>query len=67
VIETEELFSFGVMPGDGTGPVLMEHALRVARELVKDEVASGRIEFRTIEGMTIENRVAKMQSLRCLK
>ena len=57
----------GVMPGDGTGPVLMEHALRVAKELVKDEVASGKIEFRTIEGMTIENRVAKMQSLRCLK
>jgi isocitrate dehydrogenase (NAD+) len=53
----------GVMPGDGTGPVLMEHALRVANELVKDEVASGKIEFRTIEGMTIENRVAKMQSL----
>ena len=53
----------GVMPGDGTGPVLMEHALRVAKELVKDEVASGKIEFRTIEGMTIENRVAKMQSL----
>ena len=41
----------------------MEHALRVANELVKDEVASGKIEFRTIEGMTIENRVAKMQSL----
>ena len=53
----------GVMPGDGTGPVLMEHAMRVANELVKDEVASGKIEFRTIEGMTIENRVAKMQSL----
>ena len=53
----------GVLPGDGTGPVLMEHALRVAKELVKDEVASGKIEFRTIEGMTIENRVAKMQSL----
>ena len=53
----------GVMPGDGSGPVLMEHAMRVANELVRDEVASGKIEFRTIEGMTIENRVAKMQSL----
>ena len=53
----------GIMPGDGTGPILMEHALRVARELVENEIASGKIEFRTIEGMTIENRVAKMQSL----
>ncbi|MBR7016376.1 MAG: isocitrate/isopropylmalate dehydrogenase family protein [Lachnospiraceae bacterium] len=53
----------GIMPGDGTGPILMEHALRVARELVKNEIASGKIVFRTIEGMTIENRVAKMQSL----
>ncbi len=42
----------GVMPGDGTGPVLMEHALRVAKELVKDEIASGRISFRSIGVMT---------------
>lgn len=53
----------GIMPGDGTGPILMEQALRVVRELMKDELASGRVELRMIEGMTIGERVARMQSL----
>ena len=53
----------GVMPGDGIGPIIMEQALRVLNTLVKDEIASGRIEVRTIEGMTIENRAAKNQSM----
>ena len=53
----------GIMPGDGIGPIIMEQALRVVRELLKEELASGKVEIRMIEGMTIENRVAKMQSL----
>lgn len=53
----------GVMPGDGIGPVLMPLALEVMGELVGEELASGKIELRTIEGMTIENRVAKLESL----
>ena len=53
----------GIMPGDGIGPLLMPLALDVMHELVGEEIASGRIEIRPIEGMTIENRVAKMNSL----
>lgn len=53
----------GILPGDGIGPIIMEQALRVVNELLKDEIASGRIELRTIEGMTIEHRVETMQSL----
>ena len=53
----------GILPGDGIGPIIMEQALRVVNELLKNEIASGRIEIRTIEGMTIENRVAKLESL----
>ena len=58
-----ERIVIGVMPGDGIGPIIMEQALRVVRELLKAELASGKVEIRMIEGMTIENRVAKMQSL----
>lgn len=58
-----EKITVGIMPGDGTGPILMEQALRVASELLQEEIASGKVTFREIEGMTIENRVAKMQSL----
>ncbi|MGN0204629.1 MAG: isocitrate/isopropylmalate family dehydrogenase [Coprococcus sp.] len=53
----------GIMPGDGIGPLLMPLALDVMKELVGEEIAAGKIEIRPIEGMTIENRVAKMNSL----
>ena len=53
----------GVLPGDGIGPVFMKQALRVLDNLLAPEIKSGRIEIRTIEGMTIENRAARLQSL----
>jgi len=53
----------GVLPGDGIGPLIMKQALRVFDELMAPELESGRIEVREIEGMTIENRAAKLQSL----
>lgn len=53
----------GILPGDGIGPLIMKQALRVVNELLKEEIASGRVELREIPGMTIENRVALMQSL----
>ena len=53
----------GILPGDGIGPIIMKQALRVVNALLKDEIASGHVEIREIEGMTIENRVEKMQSL----
>lgn len=59
----KEKIVVGILPGDGIGPIIMEQALRVVNELLKDEIASGKVELRTIEGMTIENRVAKMESL----
>ncbi|HJC65639.1 MAG: isocitrate/isopropylmalate dehydrogenase family protein [Lachnospiraceae bacterium] len=53
----------GVMPGDGIGPIIMKQALRVLETLMKPEIESGKIEIRHIEGMTIENRAALLQSL----
>ena len=53
----------GVMPGDGIGPIIMKQALRVLESLMKPEIESGKIEIRHIEGMTIENRAALLQSL----
>lgn len=53
----------GVLPGDGIGPIIMEQALRVLRNLMGPEVESGKVEIRVIEGMTIDNRAAKLQSL----
>ena len=53
----------GILPGDGIGPYIMEQALRVAKYLLKDEMASGKVEFRTIPGMTIEERAQKNESM----
>lgn len=48
----------GVIGGDGIGPAITAHAQRVMETLLADDVKSGKIEFRTIEGLTIENRSA---------
>lgn len=53
----------GIMPGDGTGPVLMKQALRVLGELMREEIDHGKLEIRMIEGMTIEERARKEESL----
>lgn len=53
----------GILPGDGIGPILMPLALKVMKELIGEEIASGRVVLKPIEGMTIENRAAKNNSL----
>jgi isocitrate dehydrogenase (NAD+) len=53
----------GIMPGDGIGPIIMKEAIKVLNALLEKEKSSGKVEIRMIEGMTIENRAAKMQSL----
>lgn len=47
----------GVCGGDGIGPVITRESSRILRQLLDDEVKAGHIEFRNIEGLTIENRV----------
>lgn len=61
--KNEEKIVIGILPGDGIGPIIMEQALRVLNELAAEEVAAGKIEVRHIDGLTIENRVAKNESL----
>ena len=51
----------GVIGGDGIGPIIVDEARRVAEKLLSAEIASGKIEIREIDGLTIENRLAKNQ------
>ncbi len=53
----------GVAGGDGIGPYITEQAQRVLEFLLKDKVDEGKIEFRKIDGLTIENRVKHMQAV----
>jgi isocitrate dehydrogenase (NAD+) len=48
----------GVCGGDGIGPYISGQAQRVLEHLLAPEVDSGKVVFRTIEGLTIENRAA---------
>lgn len=53
----------GVIGGDGIGPYITSEAQRVLEHLLKDEVTNGKIEFRVIEGLTIERRAEVMKPI----
>lgn len=53
----------GVCGGDGIGPVITNEAARVLQTLLQDEVKSGKVAFRTIDGLTIENRAAQGKAI----
>ncbi len=48
----------GVCGGDGIGPIITKEAARVLEFMLSDLVESGKVEFVTIDGLTIENRIA---------
>ena len=47
----------GLIDGDGIGPIIMREAKRVLCELLKEQIAGGRVELKEISGLTIENRL----------
>lgn len=53
----------GVVGGDGIGPFICKHAHRILEFLLEDEMKNGKIEFRVIEGLTIENRAKVMKAI----
>lgn len=53
----------GTIAGDGIGPIIMDSTLKVMRALLKDEISKGKIEIREIHGLTIENRIEKLQAV----
>ena len=59
----QEKIVIGVCGGDGIGPILMREARRLIEKLLAEELASGRIELREIEGLTIERRLACGQAV----
>lgn len=53
----------GTIGGDGIGPHITAEAQRVLEHLLKDGVQKGKIEFRVIEGLTIEKRSEVMKPI----
>ena len=48
--------TIGICGGDGIGPIITHAGEDVLRFLLADDVAAGRVEFREIDGLTIERR-----------
>ncbi|HOQ16852.1 MAG TPA: isocitrate/isopropylmalate family dehydrogenase [Defluviitaleaceae bacterium] len=46
----------GIVGGDGIGPAITAQAQRILEFLLKDEVEKGKVKFKVIDGLTIENR-----------
>ena len=53
----------GICGGDGIGPIISKEAGRVLKFILRDMEESGKVEFVDIEGLTIENRIAKMKAI----
>lgn len=53
----------GVCGGDGIGPAITRQAQRVLAFLLKEEASAGKIQFREIEGLTIERRAAEKAAI----
>ena len=53
-----DTLTIGVCGGDGIGPIITEASQRVLEYLLADEVKAGKVKFKVIDGLTIENRAA---------
>lgn len=60
--ELEQII-IGVCGGDGIGPAITAQAQRVLEYLLKDDVKSGKVAFKLIDGLTIERRAAEMAAI----
>jgi len=53
----------GIIGGDGIGPYISKEAKRVLEFLLKKEAENGKVEFKVIKGLTIENRAKVMKAI----
>ena len=53
----------GVCGGDGIGPIITKESARVLEYMLADKVEAGKVEFKVIDGLTIENRVAANKAI----
>jgi isocitrate dehydrogenase (NAD+) len=53
----------GVCWGDGIGPIISQETQRVLEHVLAEEIRNGKVAFKPIEGLTIENRVQHLQAI----
>ena len=60
---TLDCIKIGVCGGDGIGPIISTQARKVLEYILQDLVKAGKVSFEDIEGLTIENRIAKGKAI----
>ena len=58
-----DTIKIGVCGGDGIGPIITKEAARVLKFMLSDLVAAGKVSFRDIDGLTLENRIAHNKAI----
>ncbi len=60
---SRDQITIGLIDGDGIGPIILSVARNVLKKLVADEIRDGKIVLKDIQGLTLENRIEKMQAV----
>ena len=58
-----DTIKIGICGGDGIGPIISAEAEKVLKFILSDLEASGKVAFKTIDGLTIENRIAHNKAI----
>ena len=58
-----DTLKIGVCGGDGIGPIISAQARKVLEFILSDLVEKGKVEFKDIKGLTIENRIAQGKAI----
>ena len=58
-----DTIKIGVCGGDGIGPIITKEAARVLKFMLSDLEAAGKVSFRDIDGLTLENRIAHNKAI----
>ncbi len=53
----------GIAAGDGIGTVISRESEKILKHLLKDEINEGKVILKTINGLTIENRIAQNKAV----
>ena len=53
----------GILSGDGIGPIISAESQRILERLLKQPLEAGKVQFRVIDGLTIENRARHMKAI----
>lgn len=60
---TKEKITIGFIDGDGIGPIITDSAQAVLSHLLKDDLENGKVEFKRITGLNIENRIKQNKTV----